>query len=189
MTKIKALKGLPVVAAGLAAALLAAPAVSQQIPVSVHMTGYEETPLTLNTTGDGDFKAVVSADRASIQYMMTYRNLSSTATQSHIHFGRPAISGGIVLFLCTNLTPPAGVPLPQACPPFPATISGTLTAADVIAVAGQGIDSGPAGFAEMVNAILTGSAYANVHTTVHPSGEIRARLLPLLVAPDGTAAN
>lgn len=96
--------------------------------------------------------------------------------QSHIHFGRPAITGGIVLFLCTNLTPPAGVPKPQGCPAAPATITGTLTAADVIAVPGQGIDPGAAGFAEMLMAIRAGAAYVNVHTTLHPSGEIRGRL-------------
>jgi hypothetical protein len=97
-------------------------------------------------------------------------------TQSHIHFGRPAISGGIVLFLCTNLTPPDGVPTPQACPDAPATITGTLTAADVIPLPDQGIDPGAAGFAEMIEAIRVVAAYANVHTTVHPGGEIRSRL-------------
>ena len=96
--------------------------------------------------------------------------------QAHIHFGRPAISGGIVLFLCTNLTPPDGVPTPQACPNAPATITGTLTAVDVIPLPAQGIDPGAAGFAEMIEAIPAGATYANVHTTVHPGGEIRSRL-------------
>jgi hypothetical protein len=163
------------------AAMFVTPVLAQPTPTpyAVHLTGYEETPLTLNTTGSGDFKAVVSADGTSIQYMLSYQNLSTAALQSHIHFGRPAIGGGVVLFLCTNLgNAPATVPTPQPCPPFPATISGTLTAADVIAVSGQGIDAGAAGFAEMVAALRTGSAYANVHTTLHPGGEIRGRLGP-----------
>src|SRR5262249_20997868 len=108
---------------------------------------------------------------------------------SHIHFGRPAIAGGIVLFLCTNLTPPVGVPTPPPCPPFPATVFGTLTAADVIAVAGQGIDAGAAGFAEMIAAMQNGAAYANVHTTGRRSGETRARLAPLQVNAAETEAN
>jgi len=107
---------------------------------------------------------------------LTYRDLSSPVTQAHIHFGRPAISGGIVLFLCMNLTPPGGVPTPQACPNAPATITGTLTAADVIPLPDQGIDPGAAGFAEMIEAIRAVATYANVHTTVHPGGEIRSRL-------------
>jgi CHRD domain len=159
-----------------AAAMFVTPVLGQQTPTpyAAHLTGYEETPLTLNTTGSGDFKAIVSADGTSISYMLMYRDLSSPATQSHIHFGRPAIGGGIVLWLST-------IPTPQPCPPFPATIFGTLTAADVVAVSGQGIDAGPAGFAEMLEALRTGSAYANVHTTLRPGGEVRGRLGPLPV--------
>src|SRR6266404_2657456 len=126
----------------------------------------------------------------AIDYELTYRDLSSTVLQSHIHFGRPAITGGIVLFLCTNLgNAPASVPVPQACPETnPATITGTLTAANVIPLpvvcptpttcSGQAIASGAAGFVEMLKAIRAGAAYVNVHTTNHPSGEIRARLGP-----------
>jgi len=143
----------------------------------VHLTGYEETTATINTTGSGEFRARISQDGTAIDYELTYQNLSSAPTQSHIHFGRPALTGGIVLYLCTNLTPPTGVPVPQACPTTsPATISGTLTAADVVPQPTQGIDSGAAGFAEMITAIHHGAAYVNVHTTNHPSGEIRARL-------------
>jgi hypothetical protein len=154
-----------------------------QLVFSTHLTGYEETPQTLNTTGSGDFRAVVSSDGTSITYKLTYRDLSSTALQAHIHFGRPATSGGIVLWLCANnppITPPASIPTPQPCPPFPATITGTLTAADVVAspTPGQGIQAGAAGLAEMIAAMRVGAAYPNIHTTVHPGGEIRGRLGP-----------
>jgi hypothetical protein len=148
--------------------------------IRTKLTGLEETTATINTPASGEFKATISEDGTMIKYEETYRDLSSTVTQSHIHFGRPALSGQIVLYLCTNLTPPVGPPTPQACPTSsPATITGVLTEADVIAspvVGGQGIDAGAEGFAEMVKAIRTGSAYVNVHTTNHPSGEIRGRL-------------
>jgi len=148
--------------------------------IRTRLSGLEETAATINTPASGEFTATISEDGTMIKYVETYRDLSSTVTQSHIHFGRPALTGQVVLFLCTNLTPPTGVPKPQACPTAsPATISGALTEADVIAspvVGGQGIDAGAAGFAEMVKAIRTGSAYVNVHTTNHPSGEIRGRL-------------
>lgn len=158
--------------------------------IKTRLSGLEETTATINTTGSGEFTATISSDGTSIRYTETYQNLSSTVTQSHIHFGRPGLTGQIVLYLCTNLVtpanpwPPAGVPMtvpqPQACPTAsPATITGTLTESDVIAspvVGGQGIDAGAAGFAEMVKAIRTGSAYVNVHTIDHPSGEIRGRL-------------
>lgn len=81
------------------------------------------------------------------------------------------------MFLCTNLgNAPAAVPAPPACPPAPATVTGTLTAADVIALPLQGIDSGAAGFAEVLKAVRAGAAYANVHTKAHPGGEVRGRL-------------
>lgn len=163
----------------LAAALLTvvvAPVTAEEEAIQTRLSGYQETPLTINTAASGEFKAKIHAHGTAIDYELTYRDLSSPITQSHIHFGRPAISGMIVLFLCTNLTPPAGVPTPQACPAAPATITGTLTAADVIPRPDQGIDPGAAGFAEMLQAIRAGAAYANVHTTMFPSGEIRGRL-------------
>lgn len=151
----------------------AAPVTAAEI--KARLSGYEETPLTINTTGSGEFKAHVNHDGTAIDYQLTYQNLSSNVQQAHIHFGRPAISGMIVLFLCTNGTPPVGVPTPQACPNA-GTITGTLTAADVIARAAQGIDGGAAGFAEILDAIEAHAAYVNVHTDTFPSGEIRGRL-------------
>jgi hypothetical protein len=146
--------------------------------VTTRLIGYNETPLTINSAASGEFTAKVRADGTAIDYELTYRDLSSAVQQAHIHFGRPAISGMIVLFLCTNLAPPAGVPTPQACPNAPATITGTLTAADVIARPAQGIDGGAAGLAEMLKAFRAGAAYANVHTANLPTGEIRGPLRP-----------
>jgi hypothetical protein len=155
---------------------LAADRDADQDTVTARLSGFQETPLTISSPGSGEFIATIREDETAIDYVLTYRDLSSPVTQAHIHFGRPAITGGIVLFLCTNLTPPKGVPTPQACPNAPATITGTLTAADVIPLPDQGIDPGAAGFAEMIEAIRVDAAYANVHTTVHPGGEIRSRL-------------
>ena len=77
------------------------------------------------------------------------------------------------MFLCTNLgNGPAGT---QLCPAAPATISGTIVAADVGAGASaQGLTTGE--FAELLAAIRAHKTYANVHTVKHPGGEIRAQL-------------
>lgn len=148
-----------------------------QNTVTTALSGYQETPLTINSAGSGEFKATIQNNGTEIAYTLTYSGLSSPPTQSHIHFGRPAITGQIVLFLCTNLSPPpAGVPVPPPCPTPAGTVTGTLTAADVIARPTQGIEAGAAGFEEMLDAIRAGAAYANVHTTTFPSGEIRGRL-------------
>jgi CHRD domain len=184
------IKRILVVAAASLTIFVATIAADDEEIIKVHLVGYQETPLTINSPGSGDFTAKIHSDGTAIDYELTYRDLSSTVLQSHIHFGRPAITGGIVLFLCTNLgNAPASVPVPQACPETnPATITGTLTAANVIPLpvvcptpttcSGQAIDSGATGFAEMLKAIRAGAAYVNVHTTNHPSGEVRARLGP-----------
>jgi hypothetical protein len=167
-----------VLAAALTIAVVASVAAEE---FKARLSGYQETPVTINSAGSGEFTAKISKE-GTIDYELTYRDLTTAGTpnvqQAHIHFGRPAITGQIVLFLCTNLTPPAGVPTPQACPSGPGehTINGTLTQADVIARPTQGIDAGQVGLTEMIEAMRNGAAYANVHTFTFPSGEIRARL-------------
>ncbi len=140
------------------------------------LTGYEEVP-SLSTLGSGEFRARI--DGEEIRWTLSYGSLESAVTQAHIHFGNVSVNGGISVFLCTNLgNGPTGT---QACPPAPATISGTIRAADVspavAATAGavaQGIAAGE--FNELVAAIRAGATYANVHTTGRPGGEIRAQL-------------
>ena len=166
---------LPLVIAALLGLIMPVTAASADT-ISAELDGYQETTLTLDTPATGEFKAKIRSDGTVINYELSYRDTESAVTQAHIHFGRPAISGGIVLFLCTNLAPPTGVPTPQTCPAAPATITGTLTAADVIAVPGQGIQSGAAGLAEILKAIHAGATYANVHTVSRGSGEIRGQI-------------
>ena len=138
-----------------------------------NLVGYNETPQTLSTTGHGRFDARIDERNREIRYQLSYGDLEGTVTQAHIHLGRPATTGGISAFFCTNLgNGPAGT---QACPqPTPgsdAMVSGTITPADVIGPAGQGISAGE--WDELVAAIRATATYANVHTTKYPGGEIR----------------
>ena len=143
------------------------------------LTGYEEaSPVTLSTSGTGTFKATLNNAGDQLSYTISYTGpfdanpAGGTVTQSHIHFGARAISGGISAFLCSNLgNGPAGTP---ACPTPSGTVSGTITAAQVIGPAGQGIQPGE--FTELVKALRLGFAYANVHTTTFPAGEIRGQI-------------
>ena len=172
----------------LAAALLTmvvVPATADEDTVRTRLSSYNETPVTINSSASGEFTARILDDGTAIEYELTYRDLSSPATQAHIHFGRPALTGGVVLFLCNvSGSPPGTVPKPPTCPSPSGTVTGTLTAADVISLpispvlpgGGQGIDAGADGLAEILKAIRAGAAYANVHTQFHPTGEIRGRL-------------
>ena len=102
---------------------------------------------------------------------MSYQDLEAPVTQAHIHFGAKGQTGGVSVFLCTNVGGPVGT---QACPAQPATITGTIVPADVIGPAAQGIDPGQ--FDELVDAMRAGATYANVHTEKYLGGEVRAQL-------------
>ena len=160
-----------VVAVSLSAALIAAG------PFKGHadLTPYQETPSTLSTPGAGTLDVEISKDGESVAYTLSYEGLATNVLFAHIHLGRPATTGGVMVFLCTNGAAPAGVPLPPACPQGSGTVSGELTAANVFTGASaQGVVPGE--FAEFVAALRAEAAYGNVHTSAFASGEIRGQV-------------
>lgn len=157
------------------AALAGASSGSSNIDAHEGLMGYQEVP-ALSTTGVGSFEAKVVDGGAAVEWTLTYDRLEGDVLQSHIHFGQRSVNAGISVFLCTNLgnapAPPASAT--AACPPPPATISGTFRANDVVGPTAQGIE--PGAFDELIAAIRAGKAYANVHTSKWPGGEIRGQL-------------
>ena len=139
------------------------------------LLGREEVP-SISTIAQGFFFASLNDAGTQLTYSIVYFDQESPVAQSHIHVGQTSVNGGIVLFLCTNLAPPAGVPVPPPCPNVPGQnfVQGTLTAANVTPVAAQGIGAGE--FAEIIHAMKAGFAYANVHTATFPGGEIRGQI-------------
>lgn len=122
--------------------------------------------------GTGTLKLTLDKSAGTITYELTYSGLSSNVLQSHIHFGRVHTPGGIMVFLCTNLgNGPAGTP---ACPPTGGTVTGTITAADVLGVPGQNISAGD--FDAVTDALFNNAAYGNIHTNNFKAGEIRAEI-------------
>jgi CHRD domain len=131
------------------------------------LSGYEETPQTISTTGSGRFEADVDRGAREIDYELSYSDIEGgTVLFAHIHFGRRATSGGVSAFLCGGGDKP---PCPQS-----GTVEGTIDAADVIGPTGQGIE--PGAFEELVRAMRVGATYANVHSTRWPGGEIRGQI-------------
>lgn len=141
--------------------------------ISEILTGYEETPSAVSTTGNGTFTARISNDESRIEWQLSYSDLEGAVQQSHIHFGQKGVTGPISVFLCTNLgNGPVGT---QPCPAPPATISGTITAADVTNLANErGISAGE--FEELIRAVRAGATYVNIHSTRWPGGEIRSQI-------------
>lgn len=139
------------------------------------LTGFEEVP-AVSTVANGNFRARISNDESQITYTLSYANLEGDVQQAHIHVGQRSVNGGISVWLCSNLASPPTPPGTQPCPAPPATITGTITAADVVGPTGQGI--APGEFAELIRAIRAGRTYTNVHTTKFPTGEIRDQIEP-----------
>ena len=146
--------------------------------ISEFLTSYEEVP-SVSSTGNGEFNAQISKDGSRIDWELSYEDLEGAVQQAHIHIGNVGVNGGISVFLCTNLgNGPAGT---QPCPASPATISGTIFAADVspnipatAAARTQGLNTGEIG--ELIKAMRAGATYVNVHSTLWPGGEIRSQI-------------
>ena len=134
--------------------------------VKANLSGYQETP-SLSTPATGKFTAKIDDDAQTIEYKLGYEGFETTAMAAHIHLGARATSGGVSAFLCGGGTKPA-------CPAAAGTVTGTITPADVIGPAAQGI--APGEFAEVLRAIRAGAVYANVHSAARPGGEIRGQL-------------
>ena len=144
----------------------------------VMLEGYQENP-DISTQATGSFEAEIAKDDQSITYTLSFSGLEGDVQQSHIHFGKPALNGGISVWLCktSGFPGPAGNHLPT-CSVLPEQRSGEVTGVihpdDVIGPTGQGIE--PGAFAELIAAIRAGHAYANIHSTKWPGGEIRAQI-------------
>jgi hypothetical protein len=153
--------------------LAAVPLWSQGGSLVTRLRGFEEVPAISSPAG-ARFSGSINAAETELTYQINYFNVETVVTQSHIHFAQKGVNGGIVVFLCTNLgNGPAGTP---ACPSGNGTVSGMLHSADVVGSAGsQGIAAGE--FFSLVRAIKAGIAYANVHSTAFPGGEVRGQII------------
>ena len=146
--------------------------------IKATLTGYQEVP-SVSTTATGEFRGQVNDEGSAVDWTLTYSDLEGAVQQAHIHFANTGVNGGITVFLCTNLgNGPAGT---QPCPAPPATISGTILAADVspnipaTAMARtQGLNTGE--FEEFLGAMRAGALYVNVHSTLWPGGEVRSQI-------------
>ena len=140
------------------------------VKFTANLDGFQEVPAILS---DGKGTLTLTLDRSlkKIDFELKYSDLTGVR-QSHIHFGRVHTPGGIMVFFCTNLNNgPAGT---QICPSSPGTVTGTIMASDVVSLAAQNVT--PGDFDALTDALFSNSAYANIHTTKFPSGEIRGQI-------------
>ena len=86
---------------------------------------------------------------------------------AHIHFAQEGVNGGVAAFLCGGDGKPD-------CPQGSGTVTGTITAENVEAIAAQGLAAND--IEALIRALKAGYTYANVHSQDFGSGEIRGQI-------------
>ena len=151
----------------IALALAVVSTAAQAQTFAVVLDGLQENP-SISTAAIGLFIATIADDEQSINVMLSYNPLEGgMVLAAHIHVAREFVNGGIVINLC-------GAGGKPPCPTPSGQVTATVTAADVVEVAAQGIAAGE--LAEVIRAMRRGATYVNVHSTAFPGGEIRAQI-------------
>lgn len=143
--------------------------------MSAKLEPAEEVPAVISPAR-GNFRARIIADLGIVEYSLSYDRLQGEVRQSHIHIAQPGVNGGIMVWLCGTMPTNPGPTGTQMCPQE-GTISGVISAADVLAVTSQGIGAGD--WRSFLVALRSGLAYVNVHTSQSPLGEIRGQVSPV----------
>ena len=137
-----------------------------------HLSGDNEVPAR-PTLGQGELKMQLSRDGQSLDYRIISSNIDNVV-QSHIHVAPVGVNGSIVVFLYGLV--PAGAGRTDGV-----LATGTITAANLIGP----LKGHP--LSDLIAAIESGNAYANVHTNDgvggtntgpgdFPGGEIRGQV-------------
>jgi hypothetical protein len=132
-----------------------------------NLSGAEEVPAR-PTGATGSVQIIVEGD--SISYSLEIDDITAV-TAAHIHAGpgAPGVNGPVRLFL---YPPRQGDPAPQ------------VTTSEKIILAQATVPSSNVNgitFQELLEAMRSGNAYVNVHTTQFPGGEMRGtvRVVPV----------
>jgi len=146
---------------------------------STRLSTFNEVPPKANGAS-GTFRARLSEDGTTLRWTFTWSGLSGPPSVAHIHFGLKGMNYPVMTYFCGGPKGNPDIPQKPDCPQTTSgSITGTTTAADIIPLntAGstdQALDLHD--FAGFVRALRAGSAYANMHTTRFPGGEIRGQI-------------
>jgi hypothetical protein len=142
--------------------LFSAQAQAQVVTLTATLHGGNENPAVL-TGSAGTATVTLDTVTGAITYRVDVFNMPVGTTASHIHVGAPGVNGPVVI----NFTVPAG----GISNDF--GLTGTAAATDLVPRAAQGINS----IQDLIQAMLLGNTYVNVHSTANPGGEIRGQLV------------
>lgn len=132
-----------------------------------HLSGGNEVPpVDSNATGQAIFQLNPSGDELSFKLIVA--NIDDIV-QAHIHCGAEGVNGPVVAFLFG--------PEPDGVDVNGILSQGVVTSGDVIPRPdSEACPGGVANFDEMIDKIMSGDAYVNVHTVENPGGEVRGQI-------------
>jgi len=133
---------------------------AQIVHLSATLTGDNESPGVL-TGAAGSAEITLDVDAREMKVTLKAFNLPTTSTASHIHVGGKGLAGPVVVNF-----------------PITTGVTGDITqtfrvgTAAFVARPAMGINT----IDDVIQAMLNGNAYVNVHTTANGGGEIRGQL-------------
>ena len=119
--------------------------------------------VTTEAVGKANFQ--LSKDGNELSYRLIVEGIENV-TMAHIHLAAAGVNGPVVLWLYPQ-APPA-----QLIPGYFEGVlaSGSRTSANLVGpLAGQNLSA-------LVDAMIAGNTYVNVHTSQYPPGEIRGQI-------------
>ncbi|MGU7781492.1 CHRD domain-containing protein [Burkholderia sp. PU8-34] len=131
----------------LAGVLAAGSAAAETVRLSANLQPSSEVPPT-TSHGSGNVDATYDTGSHTLQWSITYKNLTGPATAAHFHGPAPVGQN-------------AGVQVPIPKDGLASPIKGSKELSD-----------------SQVTDLMAGKWYFNLHTKEHPSGEIRGQVLP-----------
>lgn len=133
---------------------------------AAHLSGKAQVPEKINTKAAGSAVFSLSKNGKELFYKLKVLNIDNV-TMAHIHMAPADKEGPPVVWLYPN----TGMAPEEKAGRFSGILAkGKITEKDLIGpLAGKPISA-------LIDAIKSGDAYVNVHTTQYPNGEIRGQI-------------
>lgn len=128
------------------------------------LEGAQEVP-PVETRARGMAHFQLSRDGSEISYRLIVANIEDVL-MAHIHLSPIGQNGGVVVWLYPDGPPPQLIEGRSAG----VLATGTITSDDLVGdLGGEALD-------DLLDAMRSGGAYVNVHTSANPGGEIRGQI-------------
>ena len=137
--------------------------------VHARMTGDQEVPNPVDTTGKGRAVFIIDHENETVKYNVMATRIDEV-TESHIHLAPAGQNGPPVAFLFDFDDEPLNIGSATEGTTRGFVSRGTITQDDLLGTV-QGLT-----MADLIDALTSGGAYVNVHTLDFVPGEIRGQI-------------